>query len=309
MRIVVVGSSVFKSEFNDIDIIIDEEAYFEINKAWRIKSCTVKSVGNTYLFEKEGVLIEATIPPRGSAFDFILNQDWKEKKEIFGFEAKVIDLPCLGALMKAHLILPHPKWTKHMENYGLLKQKLSVSHFLPSQFEEQAKKIFKLHRNESLSKARRHPKLNQSKDNFFEEAEFKIFDHDSIHKAVALGENPAYTYMQDGEVWCSKKKWNKLSETEKLNCVLEEASVLALERSIIPSLFLGRPFIGAEKAFNYALMKICTTITSGFFRNYAIEHYQEAISNRPDFTKSFFEGIKSKVVILLKPEVVFNHDA
>jgi hypothetical protein len=73
------------------------------------------------------------------------------------------------------------------------------------------------------------------------------------------------------EVKASKQKFNSGPEKMRLNGVLEEAYVLALERSIIPHPGALTP----KQAFDKALMKVCTSITSGWFREYAWENYYE----------------------------------
>jgi hypothetical protein len=118
-----------------------------------------------------------------------------------------------------------------------------------------------------------HPKLNQNKQEFFRpEDNFYIYDHDSIHEAVAIGCRPAYTYYSvDGqEVLSSKQKFFE-EVTHQIRCrgVYEETCVLALERSQIPNDFK----IDRDKSFKMALMKVCTSITSGWFREYAWENY------------------------------------
>lgn len=117
-----------------------------------------------------------------------------------------------------------------------------------------------------------HPNLNQGKDTFFDASEsFYKYDHDSIHRAVAVKGVPAYTlYMQDGaQVQTSKEKFFALPEETRLNGVLEESYVLALERSLIPYDFKPNP----KQAFDMALSKVCTSITSGWFREFAWENY------------------------------------
>jgi hypothetical protein len=127
----------------------------------------------------------------------------------------------------------------------------------------------------------KHPKLNVKKDDFFKGDGVKyVYDHDDIHHAVAhvnVPRNgtftavPAYTlYMKDGEqVQCSKEKFNAVEENIRLYGVLEEAYVLALERSQIP--FRGK--VTPRKSFDMALMKVCTSITSGWFREFAWENF------------------------------------
>lgn len=116
-----------------------------------------------------------------------------------------------------------------------------------------------------------HPNLNQEKKTFFTDEVGYVYDHDDIHQAVKMLDKPAYMYyIEEGEqVRCSKKLFNQQPEIVKLYGVLEEAYVLALERSIIP--YNTTPSF----AFNMALEKVCTSITSGWFREYAWRNYDK----------------------------------
>lgn len=167
-----------------------------------------------------------------------------------------------------------------------------------------------------------HPKLNVSKDAFFDgDGVDYIYDHDSIHLAVALTKqydynqdyqqeiittHPAYSfYMKDGsDVMTSKEKFMSVSENIRLYGVYEETCVLALERSQIPfnmmpteegvPVWFDRDRSGPSprKSFEYALMKVCTSITSGWFREYAWENYDKVIDlynelGEDDYIKRF----------------------
>lgn len=130
----------------------------------------------------------------------------------------------------------------------------------------------------------KHPKLNVMKKDFFKgDGVEYVYDHDDIHRVVAhymtnpapgiAGPLPAYElYKEPGqEVKCSKSLFFSLSEDVRLNGVLEEAQVLALERSQIP--FRGK--VSPRRSFDIALMKVCTSITSGWFREYAWENFHK----------------------------------
>lgn len=129
-----------------------------------------------------------------------------------------------------------------------------------------------------------HPKLDVTKEQFFAgDGVNYVYDHDTIHKTVALTEcpmmgvkTPAYTYyMKDGsEVMTSKEKFLSVWEEIRLFGVYEETCVLALERSQIPNDF----GIDPRRSFEMALMKVCTSITSGYFREWAYEHYDEVMA-------------------------------
>jgi hypothetical protein len=121
-----------------------------------------------------------------------------------------------------------------------------------------------------------HPKLDVSKAAFFDgDGVPYVYDHDSIHMTQALYLGlPAYArYMKEAsQVMTSKAKFFDCSEEIRLAGVYEESCVLALERSQIPF-----PEASPRKSFEYALMKVCTSITSGWFRQYAYENYDKVL--------------------------------
>jgi hypothetical protein len=134
----------------------------------------------------------------------------------------------------------------------------------------------------------KHPKLDVSKGDFFKgDGVNYVYDHDSLHLAVALLSEyhdvlgvvetkvPAYTrYMQDGAaVMTDKEKFMASPYFVRLYGVYEESCVLALERSQIP--FDFKP--DAEYSFKLALSKVCTSITSGWFREFAWENYDSVV--------------------------------
>ncbi len=159
----------------------------------------------------------------------------------------------------------------------------------------------------------KHPKLNVEKKDFFggDGVEY-VFDHDSVHRAVAHciipgfkdDVVPAYTlYMKDGEqVQTSKKKFFEgVSEKVRLWGVLEEAQVLALERSQIP--FRGK--VDAKRSFDIALMKVCTSITSGWFREFAWENYEKVQAlYEPDYVTRFWKAVDDGIVRKLEPDEI-----
>ncbi len=120
-----------------------------------------------------------------------------------------------------------------------------------------------------------HPKLNVDKQTFFDDSVGYVYDHDDLHRILAIEESPAYTkYMVDGEqVLSSCEKFFTVSENVRLYGVYEESCVLALERSQIP--FNFEP--DARRSFEMALMKVCTSITSGWFREFAYNSYDKVL--------------------------------
>jgi len=141
-----------------------------------------------------------------------------------------------------------------------------------------------------------HVSLEKSKAEFFRDA--FLHDHDSLHEVMALGGVPAYTlYRRPGaEVQCDRGLWDRLPEEVRLASVVEEASVLALERSQIPFPGQWTP----EQSFLFALEKACTSITSGWWREYAWEHYDAVVAlwrkERADYVELFRSGLANGLV-------------
>jgi hypothetical protein len=120
-----------------------------------------------------------------------------------------------------------------------------------------------------------HPKLDVSKAAFFDgDGVPYIYDHDDLHKIMAVDGEPAYTkYMAEGsQVLTSKAKFFAVDHRVRVLGGLEEALVLACERSQIPF-----PEANPDQSFTYALMKVCSSITSGYFREFCWEHYDEIV--------------------------------
>lgn len=142
------------------------------------------------------------------------------------------------------------------------------------------------------------PKLNVSNDQFFDDNVHKVFVHDDIHELMAHEDCPMYEHMKKPEnmdqAWCSEDGWNKLTHKQKIQCVCEEAYVIGLERWLIPHFTGLMPIEDAivpKVYFLQALEKVCTTLCSGWFRDFAIDSWSE-IHNSFDSNKmmSFFNS-------------------
>lgn len=141
-----------------------------------------------------------------------------------------------------------------------------------------------------------HPKLGVSKAEFFTDSLTYTYDHDSIHEAVKYYEEPAYKYFSSGEVECSEDKFNALADVVKLSAVLEESYVLAIERSLVPHPGIKTP----REAFEVALVKVCSSITSGWFREFAWENYSTLVSMyNKNYYKKFQQGLSNGTVVTL----------
>lgn len=235
--------------------------------------CIPKNFGKKLVARKGDTYIEGDIAWEGSSSEKFL-----ELMEAEGCE-KYASLNGLYALKMSHRYLRNsPHFGKTMEDIQTMRE---LGAEIPMHYME----FMELREKETYYY--KHPNLDQNKNNFFEtEGVEYTYDHDTIHEAVKVGEKPAYTYfLENGaQVKCSKEKFEKLDYVVQLRAVLEEAYTLALERALIPFNFESTP----RKAFSTALMKVCTSITSGWFREFAWEHYDEVWSlYNDDYAEKF----------------------
>lgn len=204
--------------------------------------------------------------------NFLNNRDFAEKfssdeqVDFEGMKISVMSLTGLALMKRSHLwrtlgfqkhITHFHKWLSPFVSYegdfGILYQNR----------EELTRKEF----------GRGSPSLMKSKQEFFDDAVNKTYDHDWLHELVAFSDRPMYERMlrEFGLVWCEKSKWDRFTQTEKLQCVLEETYVIALERFLLTE----NQKIPHKLAFFKSLEKVCTTLCSGWFRDFAIDFYPD----------------------------------
>jgi len=143
-----------------------------------------------------------------------------------------------------------------------------------------------------------HPSLNRKKKDFFVD-DFYVYDHDQIHAIVAINELPAFNYFKEdaAEVKCSKEKFFECDESIRLAAVYEESCVLALERHQITNNFSPTP----EKSFLISLEKVCTGITSGWFREVAWTNYDKVVDlyhkrGKSNYVDLFKQAVESGTI-------------
>lgn len=193
----------------------------------------------------------------------LVYEDLEGGKRVPNFPGIVPSIDVLYMLKMSHRYLKNsPHFLKTMEDILFLRNKCAKICVKHREFYD-ARKI--------ETYGYKHPRLNQTKKDFFTDDVPYVYDHDDIHEVMKHRSLPAYKYYQepDSEVDCSKEMFFNVSEDIRLYGVLEETYVLALERSQIPSGFTEDPRV----SFNIALMKVCTSITSGWFRHFAWENY------------------------------------
>jgi hypothetical protein len=164
-------------------------------------------------------------------------------------------------------------WFKHIRDIVALK-------YLGFKPDENVVKAFKDYWKKTKGYKTR-LSLMKDKEDFFNDAVVKTYDHDWLHEVVAHPDVPMYTKcVDDGqEVMISKEKFMKLDKSQQLRMFLEEIMVISLERWVIPSNFKIHPFI----AYKWALQKTVTNLTKNWASEFIIDNI-EFYWNNDDFT-------------------------
>ncbi|CAB4441119.1 unnamed protein product [Rhizophagus irregularis] len=128
--------------------------------------------------------------------------------------------------------------------------------------------------------------------------------HDDIHERVKYGDHPIYESLKEdkSKAWIKKSLFEKIDYQTKLNCVKEEAMAIALERYLIPMTSNNQ-----ETSYNMALVKICTTLTKGWFRQFAVDNYPQLLKLDKDLL-SIANDIISKYPLKQKKKLALVPD-
>lgn len=282
----------FTREPKDIDLLgsyEDISSYVEKinNKDFgKIKSIHPSIKGKHLILNFELKNIEAEIISKNkhSELLFQLIKEDKNTQIIDGMYVPSINI--LYLLKMSHRYLKNsPHFLKTMKDIHYLRS-------IGADIQENHFGFFTMREKETYNYS--HPKLNKDKKSFFiDNVDYK-YDHDTIHLSMKNLEQPAYMYFKppNSQVWCSKEMWDNCSEEIKLFAVLEETNVLAMERSQV--LFEN---VKPEKSFNTALSKVCTSITSGWFREYAWENYDKVKSlYQTNYVEKFWKDVENGLI-------------
>lgn len=275
---ILVGSRAAKTHFPDFrdpvdwDFLTTEEDLCEWVRKNRSSIVCKKVNRNKVLFrmtDQPNHEFDVVTPGNSSSLFYHLN-----------FKKDVADPLTLFLFKKSHLFVPH-NWKKTVEDYHFLKDKIGD---VPDEY----RKAFELRKKEvgERSKAR----LDMSNNDFFDKSERfvnRCYDHDAIHRATCYGDRPMFEKFKTdlSKAILSRDLWLKASHADRIRTVREEVFVIALERFVIPL------DVAQEKAYLLALERISTTLTKGWFRDFAAENYQELRSPDVDFVSEFRKRI------------------
>jgi hypothetical protein len=189
---------------------------------------------------------------------------------------RVIERPSLDFLYTLKLShsywdLPHGKWEKHIGDLIVLKRAGAV---LWSELHAVLYQIWE----EKYGK--KQVNLYMDKAAFFDDAVKRIYDHDSIHRAVAYGDWPLYeTVLVPGqEIAQSTKAIKALDKVTRDRLYREEIYVTALERWILPKLLTS-----PRAAYNLALKKMITSLSKGWSATYILDNIPDFLEPEIDY--------------------------
>lgn len=225
-----------------------------------------------------------------STFEFLNNSDilnYCDGTTVFinNTEFLLPSMKCLAMIKRSHLWRNY-FFEKHIAYYHkyLAKHLVNLNEF-DKKFLTDRIKLTKETVDKDIT-----PSLNKSVDDFFNDNVTKIYNHDHLHELFAHYDKPLYTMIQKDptKAWCNKDLWDNLSTEDKSKCVAEETYVIATERYIAPKNWNT----DYKLAFVKALWRVSTTLTSGWFRDHAIDHYPDIIKL---FNKEKIEQVKLKL--------------
>lgn len=297
MTIVHIGSNAMKllgfssTEPNDIDMIATYDSIRQYAKDHNIKTFyPIQDGKKIFMRDAKGMIYEVEIAYPGTLaeefIEIVVVHDPETRVACDGSYIASID--ALYMLKMSHRFLKNSShFKKTMRDIiSFEKSGCYITNIWQDWYERRVKETYDYS----------HPKLNQNKDDFFDTPGVEyMYDHDDIHMAIAYHyKSPAYRQFMkdDAEVECDREKFEKLHPFFQINAVVEESCVLAIERSLVPFPGVKPP----REAFLFALEKVCTSITSGWFREYAWRHYDDAIAQFDTFFTDYYQRFQEALM-------------
>lgn len=126
---------------------------------------------------------------------------------------------------------------------------------------------------------KKHVNMNKSMDEFFKDAVQREYDHERLHELVAFHDRPMHERIRPdhGTAWCSQELFEQLTHDEQAQTALEEIMATAIERFRLKPTDLQSKKLAS---MNGAYLKLCTSMTKGWFARYLILNKHELLIQR-----------------------------
>lgn len=222
---------------------------------------------------------------RGLKVDTVNGTDILDR---YTFSDPVASLDEVYTLKVSHSpwVIPGNSWIKHIRHIRLLRDAGAV---LVPELHDAA------YARWEATKGVKQVDLDRDAEEFFSAGVRRVYDHDSVHRQLALGEYPAYQdILADGhEVKVSRSRFEDLEYDRKIELVCEEVMVLSAERDLIPAAeATGTDPDPGEVAASYTqqLHLLITRYSKGWFPQFIIENYFEAHRPPVDYWAQIASG-------------------
>lgn len=247
----------------DIDVIATEEEVEVLTDRYNSVKYTERPYGlDTYVMTDGFTIIEVEVArPGTSGYDLL-----EHEKALTGVVYASPDVQLM--LKTSH---------KYLKNSSHFRKTMTDIQHLESNTEAEIMPWLEpiLEKREKETYNYTLPNLNVEKGDFFTDDVPYVYDHDSIHIAITEWDAPVYTFFLDGPVKVSEDKFRALPPWMRMDAAVEESCVLAIERSLVG--FGEGDQEHRNTMFKYAFMKVCTSITSGWFRKYCWDNYDNIV--------------------------------
>lgn len=278
----------------DIDIIAtlgEIQSFHQWNRG-SIEYLIPKPSGKFKCRLQTGLSIEFEVPYKGTSVRDLLTYSEKcptmyssSFDNRFWWVGRIAG-PEVNLLLKASHVHQPIHWNKTIRDYHFLK---SVGVHIP----DELKPILSLRKKEVDQRVQNKVNLNMSNEEFFNQYNInRYYIHDDVHRAISYYEKPMFEILKrdQSKALIDRDLFENLNYSDRLRTVREEAYVIALERVIIPAQ-KKEIIVDPRKAFEYALFRICTTLTKGWFREFAIENWHVIREYEKDYVDNFNDAI------------------
>lgn len=306
----IIGSRAAKHYFSDFRDPKDWDVIcypYELEKFKNLNPLLSQHVFNKHekkwILRKPGLQIEFELAIPGSSGELLLNKvhspDFnfnldKCSKFPVKFDNDIYFAnPEILFLIKRSHIGYQIHWDKNILDYSYLKDNVPQLEFYDLALQD----FISMRANEMKDRFSKRKKINLDMKNeeFFGKTQKFIkrkYPHDMLHKFTCYGDAPIYEKIKKdiNKAAVNESLWNNLSHDDKIKAVREEAFVIALERLIIPAKNTTEK-VDRIVAFKWALKRISTNLTDGFFQEFALNNYHEIIKDIPKYDNKFFSKV------------------
>lgn len=136
---------------------------------------------------------------------------------------------------------------------------------------------------------KKHIKMNVKNSEFFKETIYRKYNHEELHLHFAFYDRPMNEKIRKDldSPLCSLSLWEKLSQSDKIKCALEEIFVLTTERYIA----VQKPL--PNKIARVKTMKqMITSTTSGWFNLFLIINFEKLRTSSQDYFENKLKLLK-----------------